>query len=245
MGKRPILIQIAMEVEGVELLKKIDNLKKIERQGYSFYEGYIDEYPIVVSFSKVGVIQTSVSLELSIINYNPIMVINMGIAGACDKRLKLKDIIIGESVVNINSYRTKQRLIGEGSNPNDWELLTFLSGEEDRFIEYKSNNKLIELAKEVFSLSSNIYLGRIGSGDVWNREIDRIIFLNEKYQILCEDMECIATYTICNQLNIPVISIKMISDNSITNIPYQREVGTFLQDYMLKYLKRIILELKR
>ena len=56
-------------------------------------------------------------------------------------------------------------------------------------------------------------------------------------------MESIATYTISNQQKIPVISIKMISDNSLTGEEYNREVGKDLQDYMYNYLKEIIASL--
>ena len=122
----------------------------------------------------------------------------------------------------------------------EWDLLTFLSGEEDRFIEESSNQKLIDLTKKVPNRKgSTIYYGKIGSGDVWNQEVDRMLDLNKKYGILCEDMESIATYMICNKRNIPVISIKMISDNAITGEEYQREMGILLQEYILNYLKKI------
>ena len=57
-------------------------------------------------------------------------------------------------------------------------------------------------------------------------------------------MESIATYTIGNQQNIPTISIKMISDNSITGEEYNREVGKYLNDYILNYIKTIIDNIK-
>ena len=34
----------------------------------------------------------------------------------------------------------------------------------------------------------NVWYGRIGSGDIWNREVDRIMYLNKEYNTLCEDM---------------------------------------------------------
>ena len=55
-------------------------------------------------------------------------------------------------------------------------------------------------------------------------------------------MESIATYTIANQNKIPVISLKMISDNILTGEEYKREVGNILQDIILYYLKKLIKE---
>ena len=162
----------------------------------------------------------------------------MGIAGATTKYLKTKDIIVAESVININSYRTLFKEKGEGSNPNEWELLTFLSGEPDRLIEQKANLELMNITKKILN-NKNTYFGKIGSGDVWNREIDRITYLNESYNILCEDMEAIATYTIANQNNVPAISIKMISDNILTGEEYNRKTGLLLQDTIIEYIEKI------
>ena len=176
--------------------------------------------------------------------YQSISIINFGIAGATDKNLHIKDIVIGEKCLNINSYRTPEKKETEGSNPNTWELLTFLSGETDRLIEYQSDKSLIEITKKInLEKNQKLYYGKIGSGDAWNREIDRILYLNKNYQILCEDMESIAVYTLANQYNIPVISIKMISDNSLIGEEYNREIGIYLQDYILNYLKQLIIEL--
>lgn len=239
--ERSILLQVAMEIECQEILKQLQSVEEININNYTYYKGTINKYPIIISLSKVGLINASASLMLAIKEFNPSIIINTGIAGATDKKLHIGDIVLGLECLNINSYRTPILKEGEGSNPQNWELLTFLSGEEDRIIKEKANETLISLAKEITTNQyGKIYTGTIGSGDAWNREIDRIISLNEKYNILCEDMESIATYTIANQQNIPVISIKMISDNSITGEEYNRQVGKYLEKYIIEYLKKII-----
>lgn len=230
-----------MEIECQEILKHISNLEELEINKYKFYKGTINNYPVIISLSKVGLIHTSSSLTIAIKEFNPKYIINTGIAGATAKEMHIGDIVIGESCININSYRTANLKKGEGSNPNNWELLTFLSGETDRLIEEPANQTMIEIAKKIKNNQhGKIYVGKIGSGDVWNREIDRILYLNNNYNILCEDMEAIATYTVSNQQNIPVISIKMISDNSITGEEYNREVGKYLEQYIIEYIKNII-----
>ena len=191
----------------------------------------------------MGLIHASSSLTIAIKEFNPKIIINTGIAGATDPKMHIGDIVIGKKCLNINSYRTAKLKKDEGSDPTKWELLTFLSGEKDRIIYEYSDEWLLELTQKVIAADFKIYYGTIGSGDVWNNEYDRIIYLNKNYQILCEDMESIATYTISNQQKIPVISIKMISDNSLTGEEYNREVGKYLQDYMYNYLKEIIASL--
>lgn len=246
MKAKPILIQVAMEVEAQELLKKIDNLEELEIRGYKFFKGTLMDYPIIITLSKVGLIHAATSLTIAVNEFNPRAIINMGIAGATSKDLHTKDIIVGASCININSYRTPYLKEGEGSNPNKWELLTFLSGEQDRLIEEKASIELIDVTKEISTAKyGELHYGKIGSGDAWNNEIDRLIYLNEKYQILCEDMEVIATYTLANQWNIPVISLKMISDNSLIGEEYNREVGQYIGEYTLKYLDKLITRIKK
>ena len=239
-NNRPILIQVAMEIECQEILKHLNDLKRIVVSNYTFYKGTINDNEVIISLSKVGLIHTSSSLTIAIQKFNPRCIINTGIAGATDEKLHIGDIVIADKIININSYRTSNLKKGEGSNPNTWELLTFLSGETDRLIEEKASDDLIELAKGINNNDyGKIYVGTIGSGDVWNREIDRILYLNKNYNILCEDMESIATYTIANSLNIPVISIKMISDNSLTGEEYNREIGKNLEKFIIEYINKI------
>ncbi len=239
MKEKIILIQCAMEIECSKILDALRNKKKINIQGYKYYEGTLHNHKIIISLSKVGLIHASASLSLATEKYKPDIIVNIGIAGATDKNLHVGDVVIGESIININSYRTPYKKEKQGSNPNEWELLTFLSGEEDRLIEEKTDKDLLSITKEILE-NKKITIGRIGSGDAWNREVDRIIYLNKEYNILCEDMESIASYTIANQNNIPIIAIKMISDNILTGEEYKREVGIKLQKVIIEYLEELL-----
>ena len=239
MEKGNILVVVAMEVEAKVLLKKFDNYEIKSKMGFTFYEISVDDRKIILLLSGVGVINASSGLTVGIMEYKPSYIINYGIAGAMSKNIHTKDIIIGESVININSYKTAELKEGAGSNPNTWELLTFLSGQPDKYIEYSADNKLLELVKEINSNNENIIYGKIGSGDVWNREVDRILYLNSNYGIIVEDMESIAIYSIASRYGIPVIAIKIISDNSLIGEEYNREVGIYLQNFIYEYLKKL------
>ena len=70
MNQLPILIQVAMEVECQELLKKIDNLKEVTIKSHKFYEGEINNYKVVISLSKVGLIQASSSITIAILGFD-------------------------------------------------------------------------------------------------------------------------------------------------------------------------------
>ena len=239
MKEKTILVVVAMEVEAKVLLEKVNNIKEKNKYGYTFYEGTIQNKKIIILLSGVGVINASSALTTALLEYNPSIIINYGIAGAMSKNIHTKDIMIGTTVSNINSYRTSILSEGEGTNPNNWELLTFLSGQPDRYIEYSSDKELLEVTKEIEYNNGNIIYGKIGSGDAWNREVDRILYLNKEYEIICEDMESIAIYQLANNFNIKVISIKIISDNSLIGEEYNRDVGIYLQEFIYEYLLKI------
>ncbi len=225
MEKRPIILQGAMDIE-IEYFKKvIKNLKVLNLYGYETYEGEYEDYPIIISKTNVGLIESAVCTFCAITKYNPIAIISQGTAGACSKDIHKNDIVIGCECLNINSYITKGKSENEGILPLEWELLTFKEG-KDELIKYKADEKLCKIAqsKEEFAVG-NVKQGIIGSGDVWNNEIDRIKWFNEKYGILCEDMETVATYSICKKMNIPVLGIRVISDNSILKEEYDRNVA--------------------
>lgn len=246
--RKPIIIQGAMEIEIEYLMKQLENVKKVNIQGYEFYEGAINNYPIVISKTNVGEVEMSVATLLGIINYSPIAIIVQGTAGAHDLSLYKHDIVVGTSCININSFESSVKEKGKGSNPLEWELKTFKSGvENDVLIENYANSELVEVSKKVQSkyTKGKVVFGVLGSGDGWNKEWDRIEWLNRNYNTLCEDMESISTYSICNNFNIPVLGIRVISNNErIEGQIYDRTTGSDSQEFTLEVCKEYIKRMK-
>lgn len=244
-NKRPILLQGAMEVEISNFKEVITDLEEITIYGYEFFKGNFEGYPIIVSKTKVGLIEASIATFIGITNFNPILVINQGTAGACNKTMHIGDIVIGDKCININSFITNAREEKQGSRSLDWELLTFKDG-KDELIELNANEKLCNIAIKC-SNSYNvgkIVTGTIGSGDVWDKEVDRIKWFNEKYNVLCEEMETISVYTVCKKLDISVIGIRVISDNEILKESFDSSVTLKLQKFIMEICKELIKEVK-
>lgn len=243
MKKRPIVVMTAMKIEASSLIEKLSNVTCKTVHQYTFYEGFINSYPVVICHCQVMSIHASVATYMAIEKYNPIAIISQGTAGAHGKNMHKGDIIIGEKCVNIVSMQTPLKREGEGSNPLTWNLLTFIDGEENRF-EYQSGDAhLVEVAKKVTYLGGNVHFGNIGSGDVWNREADKILWLHENYGTLCEEMEGIAVYTVANNFDIPVLGIRVISNNEILGEPYDRSIALKSQEFTYEFILQFILEL--
>lgn len=240
-----ILIIAAMA--DVELNYLIENLKdcEIEKNNIcTFYEGKLFEKDIILCDSKVGLISASATTTLAIEKYHPDYIIDQGCAGGFAINVHKGDIVVGTECINITSILTKFKEKGKGYSLDDWELINYLAGEKDRLVPQKAGKKLIDIIKnnEKIYKAGKIHYGVIGSGDIWNKECDRIIYLNKKYGILCEDMEGIAVYTIANQYGIPAIDIRVISDNELLKEPYDRSISLKAQKFTMNLLKRSVFE---
>lgn len=243
MSKRPIVIMCAMDVEAEFLISKLANVRTVTVNKYKFFEGMINDYPVVVCCCKVMSINAAVATYIAIEKYNPIAIISHGIAGAHGKNVHRGDIVVGEKCVNISSFKSPYKKEGEGNNSLDWELLNFISGEEDR-TEYQHGDKhLIELARQVEYAGGNVHFGTIGSGDGWNNETDRILWLHKNYGTLCEEMEGIAVYVIANNFEIPVLGIRIISNNEILGETYDRNTGIKSKQFTYQLILKLIDEM--
>lgn len=231
MENRVILIQGAMEIETEYLIESLEQREEKEIAGYKFYKGKIAAKEIIVSKTDMGIINGATATIIGITNFSPDIIINQGIAGAHTKDIHVGDIIIGQKSCNINSYSMQPRDEGKGTNPFLWEVI---ENTQD------ANEELVSKIQEFLKINSKrkAYTGILGSGDVFNREIDRINWIRSKFGNLSEDMESIATYSICNKLNIPCVGIRIISNNEITKEKLDETQAVELQKIILDFIRR-------
>lgn len=240
--ERPIMINAAMEDVEMNLLKKaLTDLKKVEDNVCTFYEGKFNDYPIVLCLTGVGMVNAAASTVVGINKYNPRAIIIEGTAGSHSKDIHENDIVVSVDVININSIKTAERKLGEGIDVSKWELLTYKHG-DDKFLVLKADRDLIEAAQKVAKVytKGNVAFGRVGSGDIWNREVDRIVMFNERYNTLCEEMEGFAVFQVAEKYGIPAINVRVISNNEIFGENYDRLSGYNSQEFTLDLVKEYL-----
>lgn len=240
----PILVQGAMQVEAKAFIEKLENVKKINIDGYSFYKGTYKNAEIIFSVTKVGSMNACISTLLGIKEFNPKCIINQGVAGGETKDIHKRDLVIGTECKNTASHESVRKEAGEGSDPTKWNMVTFYSEDnpEEKETDLKTDEKLLKIAKEISEeyQYGNVHFGPLGSSDAWNQEVDFINHLHESLGIISADMESIGTYTVAKKYNIPVIGIRVISDNSILSEGYEREVASFAQEFVLKFVEKLV-----
>lgn len=236
MEEKRVLIQGAMDIEIEYLISKLENMEKYIISDFEFFSGIINNIKVIVSKTFIGTINATIATTIGIMNFKPDIVINQGIAGAHKREIHTGDIIIGEKCYNINSYSMPSKKEMEGSNPFEWEP-------DKRAREVKmADESLVSNLKESFKKKYHnpVYIGTLGSGDAFSREIDRIDWINKKFGNLCEDMESIGTYSVCNKLNIPCIGIRIISNNEITGETLDKNQAIILQKLLADSLNNFL-----
>lgn len=239
--ENPIMIIGAMDPEIDFLVDKLENLKKSKLNIYNVYEGSINGKVIVIAQSEVGIINSSILTTLVIEKYKPSIIINEGTAGGIGKNIHKGDIVIGSECFNIMSAKTPYKEEGEGSNSLQWDYITFVNGGKDEKKTIKADKKLVQFIESLKGKykNGNVCTGVIGSGDIWNCEKDKLMYLSEKHGVLCEEMEGIAVYTVATNYNIPVVGVRIISDNEILGEEYDRNLGIKCQKFVYEIVKSI------
>lgn len=233
-----ILVQGAEKEEINYYLEKIQNMVIEKVGGFEFYIGEIlrkkeNNYKIIISKTDIGEINASIATGIAIERYKPDLIINQGTCGGHDVNAKTGDLIIVKDFVYTTSFITQK---SEKSSLDNWKIKEYnqnkdyLKKASEKYVE-KFNDLLKKYKKD------GIHVGTIASGDIWNREKERIRFLNKEYETLAEEMEVAGVYTAANRFNIPVVSIRIVSNNEIRNEDYQKEIAIESQKLLYKILE--------
>lgn len=233
---KTVFIQGAVKEEIDILIDNLPNGKWKEHNTYRFYEVNDDNVRIVIGVTQIGIMNASISTMIAAQIYQPDYVINQGTCGAHKAHLKVGDIIVGDRAVYLGRVTTPIKHRGEGSDSLTWKTI---------MCEYDGSAELSKLSGEI-KYDGSVYHGIIGTSDFFTREVDRIEKLTEEFNELCEDMESVAVYKACNAMNIPVIAIRIISNNEITGErDVNAEYGIFRnsQEMLQKYIQNYVAKL--
>lgn len=244
-SQRPIVIQGAMDVETQFLIEQLKDVEEINYGGWKFFKGSIDNYPIVIAKTEIGITNAAASTLLAIEKFNPSAIINQGTAGGHDPELHRFDIVVGQKSVNFGNVRTEHGDSGQGMQPENWIPMTLsinINGESKEFENFEGDSKLIKTAMNVTDTYKNgkVVEGVIGSADQWNRELDRIKWINETYQTSVEEMETASAAQVAEAYNIPFLGIRILSNSEIHNEEFDPAAGIYCQEYVLNVVKDLI-----
>ena len=215
-----ILILGALDKE-INVLNKLISAKK----NGSFFTAKVKKNKVFTAVTGVGIMNAAAMTATLVDQLKPDYVINIGSAGGHTSEINAGDIVVCDKAIYHGGY-----IMTEEPTKN-WETI------EETSLELKGDEKLSKLIDK-FDTNVKIYHGATLSGDFFTRDKECILALQKKYHHLCEDMETIAIYHVCQSKKVPVIAYRIIANNELQGTLYEDNV-----DEVNQKLQTVIAEL--
>ena len=190
-----IIVAMGGEFRLVEAL--LSGKKEQEIRGYRYVTGQLGEKEIVLTQCGIGKVCAAVGTVEMIRYFSPDYILNTGVAGGIEARLRVMDMVVGKEVVYHDVW------CGTGNEMGQ------VQGMPAR---YKADSKLLSAA---LSVTSDIALceGLICSGDRFITDRVALEGIKENFpEGLAVDMESGAIAQVCHMYATPFLSCRIISD---------------------------------
>jgi adenosylhomocysteine nucleosidase len=251
---RPVVVQGAMDVEVRKLAAALANVSEERVQGWTFWRGTLDGYPVIVSKTLKGMSNAAAATALAAERYHPAAIVNQGTAGGHEPQLHVYDIVLGTYAVNLGSFKTAYRTAGRGSDFQEWTPLDLTRSDGSagndpqarRMRRFKGDERLLAAAVSVKDRyrKGRVVEGVIGSADLWNSELDRIQRLHDQYGTSVEEMETASAAQIADLFQIPFLGIRVLSNNITNDGAWDPKTGEACQEYVYEVVKAFIGRMK-
>ncbi|MDB1144727.1 MAG: 5'-methylthioadenosine/adenosylhomocysteine nucleosidase [Alcaligenaceae bacterium] len=185
----------AMQVEIDSLIARMAHYEKKIIKGLVYHVGDIEGQAIVMTQSSIGKVNATIATQMMLDHFKIDYVINTGIAGALDPKLKHLDVVISKELVYYDVRKCQMR---------HWfpKQPTFIADTE-------LLSKTEQVVKEV---GFNYYVGLIATGEDFVTQSDKKQTIFKEYQALCCEMEGCAIAHTAFVNEVPFIVIRTISD---------------------------------
>ena len=190
--------------------------------------------------------------------YHPRAIINQGTSGGHDPDLQVGDIVLGKRSVNASNFKTPFRDKGEGSAPLEWLPMDLLASEgsagegdsakdAERIRYYVADAELLAAAHAVKGQykRGKVVEGTIASGNFWNNELDRIVWLHTQFGTSTEEMETASAAQIAHSYGIPFLGIRVLSNNLTNGGHYDPSTATDCQAFVKQVVEQYIKHSKK
>ncbi len=199
MSKIAILGAMIEEIE--PLLSHMDNIKEVNYANNIFYEASFKGKDVVVAYSKIGKVFSSLTATLLIEKFGCDTLLFSGVAGAVSSDLKIGDLVIADGLcqhdLDITAFGHPHGYVPEGE------------------VCIPTDVRLREIAKDIAKTKSiELKEGIIATGDQFVACSDRKNWVKDTFNAHALEMEGASVAVVCNALNIPFFILRAISDTA-------------------------------
>jgi len=203
-GITGIIGAMNIEIEGI--LTQMSNVTTTSAAGINFHQGNLNGKPVVLACCGVGKVNAALCTQAMIDRFPVRAIINLGVAGAIDNALNIKDVVISRHLVQHDFDITA------GGNRRPGEI-------SDLGVELVADATLITAAtaacqKVLAESGSKAHVAVIATGDQFIADKGKKDRIRELFSPLCVEMEGAAIAQACYLNNMPFVVIRSISDGS-------------------------------
>lgn len=223
-------ILTAMQEELQDLKAAMTGVEQVQVGNKTIYCGQLFRSDVILSLSGVGKVNAALSVGLLKAKYDVDIIIMTGLAGSASTGIHVGDIVVSSAFIqhDVDSRPnfprfvvpfTSQAILAIDTRLNDMAVNASKS-----LAQHITDKIKLEVLKEFAITSPVIHSGLIGTGDKFIAdtqildELTQAIKKEFKSDLLCVEMEGAAVAQSCQELNIPCVVIRIISD-----CPYLQE----------------------
>ncbi len=192
----------AMQIEIENLKNNMESFKTEVISGIEYNIGKISGVDCVCAVSGVGKVNAAICTQTMILKYNPVAIINTGVAGGIAPGMKVGDIAIAE---NVMQHDMDTSAIGD--------VKGMISG--INIVEIPCDKNIVEKI-ENFLVSSNTTFrkGTIATGDQFINDSDKLKEIRHEYNAIACEMEGGSIGQVCYINDVRFAVIRAISDTA-------------------------------
>ena len=194
----------AMDEEVMTLKEKMDISDVRSIASLEFYVGTLNENNIVLVMGGIGKVNAAMCTQILIDCFHVDAIINTGVAGALNESLEIGDVVISTDMVehDMDAVAFGYQL---GQIPR-MDVFSFAADEHLIHV--------AEKATDVLPKATNVFKGRIVSGDKFVADRGTKKWLMDKFDGFCTEMEGAAIGHVAHINKIPFVIIRSISDKA-------------------------------
>lgn len=253
-SRKPTGLIFAMQEEQTGLAQFLSNKTCIRLAVKDFLIGNLWGHPVVCVLSGIGKVAAASTSSLLLQHFLAEKIVLTGVAGACDPKLRVGDIVIADRLVQHDMDasplfpRFEIPLSGKTYFDTDLELRERLKKASQLFVQENLISSISKEDQNRFQLDRvAIHQGLIGSGDQFISSQEKLTQLKQALPaLLAVEMEGAAIAQVCHDFQRPVAILRTISDgaNDEAHVDFPAFVKTVAAPYTLGILKNYFLGLK-
>lgn len=234
-----ILINAAMdkELKGFLELLGTKQSNSVVIDGYTFYEFSTRERSYVLGLTGIGKINATLSTYIALSNYDIDLVVNYGLAGAHLREMTYNALVLPEAFFNAECVTYSENPATRGIQI-DYYFTDVEASSWSPTIEVDASlrARAIAIAEE---MGLRVFGGKCASADSWRKSTALIDAIHDVADSSIEEMEGYAVAFVCKQMSVPMLSVRVVSNNEITGLNYDSSSASAGVDFVLELVKNL------